>query len=127
MGQLAAYTETARSELRHSLGPFKMFVHCSQVIPHQKETNRKRTSQVVSTYIPQKSIQGINKSSIVCEVVLGCEICQLIQAVHKYLVNMWMEILSHKSWLICLILRKPLNKCLKATEMCLHTLHSLLL
>lgn len=58
-----------------------MLVHCPWVISHQKETNRKRTSQVVNTYV---SIQGINKPGIVCEVVLGCEICQLIPAVHRY-------------------------------------------
>lgn len=87
MGQLAAYTGTIRSELWHSLGPSKMFVHCPRVISHQKETNRKRTSQVVSTYIPWKSLQGINKPGIVCGVVLGIDT----------VVNMWMEILSQQS------------------------------
>lgn len=118
MGQLAAYTGTVRSELCHGLGPFKMFVHCPWVISHQKETNRKQTSQVVNTCIPWKSIQGINKPGIVCEVVLGCEICSSFQLCIDTVVNMWMEILSQQSWLIFLILRE-------ATEMCLHTLHSL--
>lgn len=84
MGHLAAYTGTVRSKLWHSSGPFKMFAHCPRVISHQKEINRKRTSQVVSTYIPWKSIQGINKPSPVCEVVLGCEICQVFQAVQRH-------------------------------------------
>lgn len=84
MGQLPAYTGTVRSELWHSLGPFKMFVHCPRVISHQKDTKRKRTSQVVSTYISWKPIQGINKPSLVGEVVWGCEICQLIQAMQRY-------------------------------------------
>lgn len=84
MGQLAAYTGTVRSELWRSLGPFKMFVHCPRVISHQKDTNRERTSQVVSTYISWKPIQGINKPGLVCAVVLGCEICQLIQAMQRY-------------------------------------------
>lgn len=50
----------------------------------KRKLTGKRASQVVSTRVSWKSIQGINKPGPLCKVVLGREICQLFQATQKY-------------------------------------------
>lgn len=127
---LCVLEQSDLSELWHSLGPFKMSVCCPWVISHQKETIWKLGCQHIVSW---KSIQGVNKPSLLCEVSLGCVICHLFQAMQRYMlcidpgyaVDMWMRLLSQQSWLIFWIPRKSVNNNNKKRLSALHTEHFL--